>query len=91
MLFLYYRYTGNKNHWMDKSLQTVQHEKLLQDFGLTRLPDLPCQEHLVHDAVNLSTNLSRAWLLENIIDYLVEIEHKVQLTHVVKIFIQYLE
>lgn len=34
-------------------LQRVEHEELLQDFGLTCLSDFSRQEHLVHHRVNL--------------------------------------
>lgn len=34
-------------------LQWLKHEKLLKDLGLTGLPDLSCQEHLVHYCVHL--------------------------------------
>lgn len=34
-------------------LKWLKHEKLLKDLGLTGLPDLSCQEHLVHYCVHL--------------------------------------
>lgn len=36
-------------------LQRLEHEELLEDLGLTGLPDLPRQEHLVHHRVHLGT------------------------------------
>lgn len=34
-------------------LERLEHEELLKDLGLTGLPDLPCQEHLIHYSVHL--------------------------------------
>lgn len=34
-------------------LERLEHEELLEDLGLTGLPDLPCQEHLIHHRVHL--------------------------------------
>lgn len=34
-------------------LERLEHEELLEDLGLTGLPDLPCQEHLIHHCVHL--------------------------------------
>lgn len=34
-------------------LEGLEHEELLEDLGLTGLPDLPRQEHLIHHRVHL--------------------------------------
>lgn len=34
-------------------LERLEHEELLEDLGLTGLPDLPRQEHLIHHRVHL--------------------------------------
>lgn len=41
--------------WPAFLLQRLEHEELLEDLGLTGLPDLPRQEHLVHHRVHLGT------------------------------------
>lgn len=33
--------------------QRLEHEKLLENLGLTGLPDLSCKEHLIHHCVHL--------------------------------------
>ena len=67
-------------------LQTIQHEELLQHFGLTGLPQLACQEHLVHNTVHLYTTVQYTSTVE-IQSNLVEIEHQVELTNVVEILV----
>ena len=54
-------------------LETVEHEQLLQHFGLTCFSYFSRQKHFIHDTVDL-----------------VEVEDKIQLTNIVKIFIQHL-
>lgn len=34
-------------------LKRLEHEELLEDLGLTGLPDLSCKEHLIHHRVHL--------------------------------------
>lgn len=37
-------------------LKRLEHEELLEDLGLTGLPDLSSQEHLVHHRVHLKVS-----------------------------------
>lgn len=46
---------GGGRRWPAFLLQRLEHEELLEDLGLTGLPDLPRQEHLVHHRVHLGT------------------------------------
>lgn len=54
------RWVGLLGDWAGKVkvvshflLKRLQHEQLLEDLGLTGLPDLSCQEHLIHHGVHL--------------------------------------
>lgn len=57
-------------------LQGVEHEQLLEDLRLGGLPDLPGQEHLVHDRVDL-VEVEHEVQLADVVEVLVEHLHEV--------------